>query len=421
MTVQMFDTILVAAIVLATVKGWSRGLVVSATTLVGMVGGLFAARAILVNFPTTSGSSSLTRIGMYVLVGVITVNVSGGIGGLIGKRLRAGMTWRPVRRVDELGGAAVSFAAWATALWVFAGVLVATPVPVLPSLVGQSRAVAVVDTYMPENIRTGVEWLKVRIGSTHLPSRITAAFLSPPVALPAQSLTDASGVTAALSGVVRVEGTSSSCAMRMSGTGFVINRGLVLTNAHVIAGTDSVGVRVKGKGRLYPGEVVYIDRKTDVAVISVGNLKANPLRIGTQRKRGDGVIVAGFPGGGRLTLIPAGVRGTERASGTDIDGKGSVTRLIYALTADIRQGDSGAPLIAKDGSVVGVIFASSATDKTMGYALTPRELAGALDSKTSDRPVKTGNCIRDYNVAFDADSVHAAVAWADPEQRTEGQ
>jgi V8-like Glu-specific endopeptidase len=86
----------------------------------------------------------------------------------------------------------------------------------------------------------------------------------------------------------------------------------------------------------------------------------------------------------------------SETSGTDIYGNLPVTREIYALSADIKQGDSGAPMLALDGSVAGLIFASSAIDDQTGYALTAKQFmtaVNAVSTANSDMPaVSTGEC-----------------------------
>jgi S1-C subfamily serine protease len=92
-------------------------------------------------------------------------------------------------------------------------------------------------------------------------------------------------------------------------------------------------------------------------------------------------------------LIPARVRSVSVSNGTDIYGKAPVTREIYAISADIKQGDSGAPMFALDGTVAGLVFASSATDADTGYALTAKEfMAGFETTSTATKAVDTGKC-----------------------------
>jgi S1-C subfamily serine protease len=152
-------------------------------------------------------------------------------------------------------------------------------------------------------------------------------------------------------------------------------------------------LRVKGKGKAFEGIVVYFDPDRDIALIKTKDFPSVALRISEPLTRTDTAVVAGFPGGGSLTLIPARVRSVSVSNGTDIYGKNPVTREIYAISADIKQGDSGAPMFALDGSVAGLVFASSATDADTGYALTAKEfMAGFEIASAANKPVDTGKC-----------------------------
>ena len=59
----------------------------------------------------------------------------------------------------------------------------------------------------------------------------------------------------------------------------------------------------------------------------------------------------------------------------------------------VRSGNSGGPLIATDGSVLGVVFATALDSSNTGYALTNSEIApDVAGARTASRPVSTGSC-----------------------------
>jgi S1-C subfamily serine protease len=322
------------------------------------------------------------------------VIISAGVGTYFGRAVRDVVRWKWLRSIDHAGGALFAFAAWSFAMWSFSTAALNAPVTSFASLINGSRIVTVLDEYMPNSGRQAFESLSNRVAAANLPTGITGALLAPTVEPPTDALLTGRAVGTAVKSVVRVEGTSAACKIRMTGTGFVAAKGYVVTNAHVVAGVDTVGVRVQGKGTLYSGKVVYLDPAIDIAVIKVAKVRAAPLPIGVSQQRGTELVVTGFPGGGRLTLIPARVRAVTSSKGTDIYGNRPVRREIYALRADIKQGDSGAPLLAADGSVVGLVFASSATDQQTGYALVPDLITAALDeASAATAAVDTGDCI----------------------------
>lgn len=246
---------------------------------------------------------------------------------------------------------------------------------------------------MPTQIRDGVESLRVYVSNSDLPEGFANVLLAPAVEPPDLTSVDAPAVIAALDSVVKVEGTATECSTRLTGSGFVVGPDLIVTNAHVVAGVENPTVRVKGKGKAFEGIVVYFDPARDVAVIKTKDFPSVPLRISEPISRGENAVVAGFPGGGPLTLIPARVRSVSKSTGTDIYGKAEVSREIYAISADIKQGDSGAPMFALDGTVAGLVFASSATDTETGYALMDKEfMVGVETASTATQAVATGEC-----------------------------
>jgi len=152
-------------------------------------------------------------------------------------------------------------------------------------------------------------------------------------------------------------------------------------------------VLVRGSDRVLRATVVYFDPRVDVAVLDVPGLSRTALQFSTSARSGDAAVVAGYPGGGVLTATAARVRGRISARGTDIYGYGEVVRDIYAVRGTIRPGNSGGPLLAPDGRVYGVVFASSVDDPDTGYALTADQVATAARvGAAADARVDTGSC-----------------------------
>jgi S1-C subfamily serine protease len=81
-------------------------------------------------------------------------------------------------------------------------------------------------------------------------------------------------------------------------------------------------------------------------------------------------VVVGYPENGPFRAVPARVGSQWAASGPNIYRTGSVTREIYAVRATVEPGNSGGPLLAKNGKVYGVIFAASTNAPDTGFALT---------------------------------------------------
>jgi S1-C subfamily serine protease len=165
-----------------------------------------------------------------------------------------------------------------------------------------------------------------------------------------------------------------------------------MTNAHVLAGVTEPTVLAEGEE--YDATPVYVDARTDVAVLAVPGLPTVPLAFTADPAEfGDDAIIMGYPGGGPLYVGPARVRDRGDISGPDFRNTQTVVRDVYALYGTVRAGNSGGPLFDTDGSVLGVVFASAIDDPDTGYALTAQQVADAArKGDLSNDEVSTGAC-----------------------------
>lgn len=179
----------------------------------------------------------------------------------------------------------------------------------------------------------------------------------------------------ATTSTVRV--TARGCGARFDGSGVAIAGGLVLTNAHVVAGSDTVDLR-RPDGVVRPGRVVAFDAARDLALVSVEDLGQAPLPLATADPR-DEVAVIGYPGGqAQPRIAPARIQQRRSAVGRDIYGVEETEREVLFLSAALRRGDSGAPVIDPEGRVVGLVFAVSPDQPTSAYALDRSEVEAIL-------------------------------------------
>ena len=192
---------------------------------------------------------------------------------------------------------------------------------------------------------------------------------------------------------MKITGAAVACDRGQEGSGAVIAPQRVITNAHVVAGVKEPYVQVGGVGRQYPARVVSFDPRRDLAVLAVPALQAPPLPEGDNLARGDDAIVAGFPRNGPFKVNAARVRQVIQASGEDIYARPGVVREVYSLFADVQPGNSGGPLLDRNGALAGVVFAKSLDDNQTGYALTLDEVEPVIQAgTTASGTVSTGDC-----------------------------
>ena len=178
----------------------------------------------------------------------------------------------------------------------------------------------------------------------------------------------------------------------MEGSGFLYQPDRLMTNAHVVAGVGAP--RVVLEDREVEASVVLYDPDLDVAVLAVPGLPQLPLTFAPAPvESGADAIIMGYPGGGDLYVGPARVRDRGEINGPDFRNTRTVVRDVYALFGSVQAGNSGGPLFAMDGTVLGVVFASASDDPDTGYALTgPQVEQAATVGSTATAEVDTGPC-----------------------------
>jgi S1-C subfamily serine protease len=188
---------------------------------------------------------------------------------------------------------------------------------------------------------------------------------------------------------------SQGCGEILEGSAFLVAPNTYVTNAHVVAGTYSTQLEFENDAPVR-ARVVYFDPNFDLAILRAPGLAGSgpPLSLDTADvNRGQVGAVLGYPGGGNFDAEPAGVRELFLATGRNIYGTGLTNRYVYELQAKIRPGNSGGPLVEPDGTVIGVVFSTSATDPNVGYALASPSVESRLAANRNDTaPVSTGAC-----------------------------
>jgi hypothetical protein len=393
--VNGLDWFLLVLVVVFGITGWTQGFVVGLLSFVGFAGGTIAG---LLLVPRLLGGLE-PGVGTAILaVGLVlvTATLAQAVLSWLGNKLRERVGSAPARTVDAAGGAALAVAGLLVAAWAVGVVGASSGIPGFARLARESTVLATVDQYLPIGPERVRDTFRDVVEAGGFPE-VVAPFVPEPL-VPTDPPTGTVGRTEeiqqAARSVVKVLGDARACSANLEGSGFAVADDRVVTNAHVVAGTNRVVVIPTGSEDALEAEVVFFDPRVDVAVLAVPGLDLAALELVAPAEPGADAAVVGYPNNGPLRAAPARVRGTLVLLGQDIYGEDRVRREVVSIRGSVRPGNSGGPLVAVDGRVYGQVFASSLTDAETGYALAPSELERALRSLDSQDEVPTGACAR---------------------------
>lgn len=387
------DWALVVLVVVYALSGYWQGFVTGAFATAGLLlGGLFGVWLA----PQALGDAAPS---LWVSLGALfIVIVSASIGQallqLLGARIRAWITWQPIRAVDAVGGAALSAVAVLLVAWTLGVAVSGSRIGSITPLVRESTVLAKVDRLLPPRADNLLQAFNNVVGTTFFPrylepfaqERIVSVAPGDP-----QLLRDPD-VMAAQASVVKVRG-ANRCGSGIEGTGFFFSPGRLMTNAHVVAGVTRPEVEINGS--VVVATVVLYDPALDIAVLAVADEGSPHLTFDKGAGPTDDVAVLGYPEDGPYVAVPGRIRSEQRLRSPDIYGEGAVIREVFSLRSSIRPGNSGGPILTAKGKVAGLVFAASVSDRETGYALTASQVAeSAAKGLTSGAPVDTGSCTR---------------------------
>ena len=323
------------------------------------------------------------------------------IGLLIGMKIHHFIPLGPLRAVDDAIGAAVGLLGVLVAVWLLIPSM--GSVPGWPSRQARNSTIArLVDRNFPQPPDT-MQTLRRLVGDQGFPQVFSALVPAKDTGPPPAD----SGMSAALqariaASTVKVEG--EACRRIQEGSGWTVGRGLVLTNAHVVAGEVHTVVRLpNSRGTTLPARVVSFDAGRDLALLSVPALSEAPLPLlnapktapAQQHLVGDQGAVFGHPGGqDALRITPALVRQYVSALGRDLYDAHDTKRDVFILASDLMPGDSGGALVDTTGTVIGVAFAIAPDRPGTSYALSYTEVSAFLAMPPSGS-ASTGPCLQD--------------------------
>ena len=199
-----------------------------------------------------------------------------------------------------------------------------------------------------------------------------------------------SDVQAAGESIVRV--LSRACGLGVAGSGWVAGPGIVVTNAHVIAGADNTTIEPNGSDSRLDATAIAFDPRNDVAVLRVPALDRPALRFSREVKPTEPGAVLGFPLNGPFKIIPARIARTASVLANDAYGRRRVRRTVTGFRADVQPGNSGGPIVDVAGRVSGTVFSKVVLGPEGGYAVPNAIVRDRL--RGADGPVDTGPCVK---------------------------
>ena len=390
---NLLDVAAVVLIVFAFVSGLRSGLF---PQLGGLLGAVVGGSLVILLLPAIRGVAESVdpapRAVLVLTLLLLAVGLGEGLGASAGRAISLRLGQGVLGSADRLAGAAMGVAQGVLVVWLAGSLMAAGSISRLASVAQTSTVMRNLSAYLPPLTEIAGD-IGQLMDASGLPEVFVGLepFPAPPVDVPANPQARAIAQPAEAS-TARV--STIACNAILTGTGFVVRNGYVVTNAHVVAGGSTV--RVTLGNQAVDSRVVLFDPSLDVAVLWSPDIDAAPLRFAAQDPKRSTVGAAlGHPNGRDLTVIPAAVTGEYQATGRDIYGERRVTRDILELQAQIEPGDSGGPLILKDGTVGGVVFAEARSDENVGYALSPTAVAADITPVLGRQSqVSTGPCTR---------------------------
>jgi hypothetical protein len=382
--VTPLDWIIIAFTVLMAVWGYAQGLIVGALSLAG-----FAAGAVLgsrVGPLLLEEGSASPYAPLFALTGAILVGgiLASGLE-LIGFHLRA-RVGDGLGVMDGLGGAALVACLGLGLVWIAGAVALQTPgARDLREPIQRSAILSQLNEHLPPSGPI----LKALARFDPLPQIDGPQADVPP---PTGAILRDPEVRAAGQSVVRVLGTA--CGLGVQGSGWIAAPGVVVTNAHVVAGQDDTTVQIGGEGPSVDADVIRFDPHNDVAILRAPDIEDVPaLAMDAGARSGTSAAILGFPQNGPFDARPARLGETTNVRTQDAYGRGPVLRRITSLRGLVRSGNSGGPVVDAAGRVVTTVFAATVDDGGRhGFGVPDSIVRRALAQASG--PVDTGPCAR---------------------------
>jgi S1-C subfamily serine protease len=386
--VTQLDWIIVVFAALLAIFGFRRGFIVAVLSFGGFALGAFLGTRL--GPLLLSGGSSSQYAPAFGLIGALLAGaiLATGFEG-IGLRIRRVLVLPGLGLVDGLLGALLSAALGLAIAWILAAVILqATPTPQLRADIQRSEILRELNRLLPPSGPV----LGVLASLDPLP-QVTGPL--PSAAPPSPLIAHDPGVRAAARSVVRVLGTA--CGLEIEGSGWVAEPGVVVTNAHVVAGEQDTTVEVEGREPALSAYAIAFNPNVDIAILRVPGLSLPSLTLVNNPPAGSAGAILGYPEDGPFAALPGRIGATQSIVTDNAYGQGPVSRLLTPLRGLVRPGNSGGPVVGSEGRVLTTVFASTTSSGPLGgygvaNATVTQMLAPLRAQAGAGQMVGTGEC-----------------------------
>ncbi len=361
---NLVDWIAIAVVLLPAVGGVRRGLVTGVLSLGGLVAGAIVGSKVAPAALGLDGWTPLVALGGAAIGGLLGQSVGLFVGHTARRSL---LPLPPLRILDSAGGVLLGAATGLALCWVVGAALLYTPGQSHLRRLAQESSIlsGLTAALPPERVMDALE----RIDTF-------SAIVGPStgVSEPDSAIARDPQVRAARNSVVRVRGFA--CGLGIEGSGWIVRRGMVVTNAHVVAGIRSPVID-RGDGHRTRSTVVAFDAGNDIAVLRAPGLEGRPLGLADPDRGNPGALL-GFPQDGPYVVTPVRLGGTARVAARDAYGRLAVGREVVGFRGQVRSGNSGGPIVDTAGKVVTTAFAKrEGSDE--GYGVPNGAVLSALE------------------------------------------
>lgn len=376
------------------IEGWRNGLVRSVASIIGLIAGAVAA-FFAIPLVAALVPNPIWRLVVVFASVVMLIRVGALLGNAVGRAAARPGGPRVLRPVGRAGGGLANVVVGGLITAMIAGSVASLGIPVLTRAVADSWVLQAINAATPAPVTAALARLRSAVVAQGMPViSVSLGAITPSPGAPPHVATNTAALKAAAASVVKISGTAYACGQNLSGSGFVVAKDRIVTNAHVIAGVKQPVISARN-GQTLDGRVVYFDSQNDLAVIAVTGLHEPTLTLGPAMSQGSTGVVDGYPFGGPFTSGGAKVLAEGDQSVDNIYGTKATYRELYTLAAHVEPGNSGGPLLEGDGSIGGIVFARATNEPNVGYAMTDALLSPVVKRAPSmTTAVNSGKCVR---------------------------